>query len=98
MVRGPMFVVLEDESHVLVGDEHTACGLLVPHGTDWVTARPDKLCAECAEKALGETPTGKPKDTDREPMFPNPDVETEPAVEPAPAPKAKAKTSGKSKA
>lgn len=63
MPRDPMFVVLDDQSHVLVGDEHTACGLLVPQATEWVTERPAKVCAECADKALGETPTGKPKDS-----------------------------------
>lgn len=50
MVRGPMFVVLDDQSHVLVGDEHTACGILVPEATRWSTTEPDDLCDECAEK------------------------------------------------
>lgn len=64
MPRGPMFVVLDDQPHVLVGDEHTACGLLVPHGTGWSTSEPDDLCAECAEKtgiAEPKAKSGKPK-------------------------------------
>lgn len=50
MPRDPMFVVLDDQPHVLVGDEHTACGLLVPEATTWTTTEPDDLCAECGDK------------------------------------------------
>lgn len=79
MATGPMFTVLDETSHVIDIEEHTFCGLPIPHGNGWVSERPAKVCAECAEKALGETPTGKPKDTAEEPAF-------APVVDEAPEP------------
>jgi hypothetical protein len=35
MPRNGIRVSLKGHVHELVGDEHTACGLPVPHGTDW---------------------------------------------------------------
>lgn len=61
MPRESMFVVLDDLPHVLVGDEHTACGLLVPHGTNWSTTQPDDLCDECADKTGIEKPKAAKK-------------------------------------
>ena len=41
MTREPIRVSLDGHVHLLVEDEHTACGLLVPHGTEWVDAPVD---------------------------------------------------------
>lgn len=107
MPTGPMYTVLDETSHVIDIEEHTFCGLEIPHGNGWVSERPAKVCAECAEKALGETPTGKPKDTDEEPAFApvegqyeaeldKPDhVAGEYADDPTVKPKAKAKSGDK---
>lgn len=86
------FTVLDDTPHVIGEDETTVCGLPVPFGNGYVTDRPAKVCAECAEKALGETPTGKPKDTDETPLYPS---EPEPVPVEVPKPKAKAASGSK---
>jgi hypothetical protein len=84
----PMFTLIDDEYHVIGGDEITFCGLPVPFANGYTNDRPDKVCAVCAKAALGETSTGKPTETEHEPLYATSDAPPEP--EPA-----KAATSGK---
>ena len=35
MPRDGIRVFIKGHVHELLGDERTACGILVPHGTDW---------------------------------------------------------------
>ena len=74
----PMFTLIDDEYHIIGGDELTLCAIPVPFANGYTNDRPDKVCAECAEKGLGETPTGKPKETEREPLFPAGEPTAEP--------------------
>lgn len=59
MPRGPLFVTLDDQPHVLSDDERTACGIVVAQGNTWTTDQPADLCDECADKAGLEKPKAK---------------------------------------
>ena len=85
----PMFTLIDDQYHIIGGDEITLCALPVPFANGYTNDRPSKVCADCAEKGLGETPTGKPKDTDVEPLFPSSEPTPEPLSPETTKPKAK---------
>lgn len=38
-----MYVELDDAWHPIADNETTPCGLVVPHGTPWVTEKPAEI-------------------------------------------------------
>lgn len=38
-----MYVELDGAWHPIADNEHTPCGLVVPHGTEWTSAVPDEI-------------------------------------------------------
>jgi len=56
-------VSLDGKDHRIMDGEHTACGLVVPHGTDWVDTLTDP-CSTCfpksSKKALASEPDAEP--------------------------------------
>jgi hypothetical protein len=46
-----VYVYLEGAWHPIADDEHTPCGLVVPHGTEWATETPEVIhCGPNATK------------------------------------------------
>jgi hypothetical protein len=56
-------VSLDGQDHRIIGDEKTFCGLVVPHGTEWVDTltKPCPVCfpAAKAEPKPADEPTAK---------------------------------------
>lgn len=42
-----MFVVLDKTEHILGGDEHTLCGLVVPTNGTFTKVAAGKVCSNC---------------------------------------------------
>lgn len=57
-----MYVILDKTEHILGGDEHTRCGLLVPQASTWTKEPTGKVCALCtkAEERAAEQADGTP--------------------------------------
>ncbi len=52
-------VNLDGQDHRILGDEHTYCGLVVPHGTEWVDTITSP-CPVCFPKTAKDEEPAKP--------------------------------------